>query len=125
MAELSLRPAPCVSCPYRVDVPSGVWDRTEYEKLPEYDGETFEQSVAVFSCHQRDETVCAGWLGHRDPMDLLAVRIAVASGHLPEAALDYTTRVPLWPTGEAAAEHGMRDIEDPGPEAQRLIRKLG
>nr|WP_280343300.1 DUF6283 family protein [Nocardia neocaledoniensis] len=29
-------PRPCVSCPYRRDVPSGVWDFGEYEKLRGY-----------------------------------------------------------------------------------------
>ena len=121
----SLRPGPCQSCPYRRDVPSGVWHESEYDKLPEYDGETHGQSPVLFLCHQRDSTVCAGWLGYRDPMDLLAVRIGVARGALPCEALDYTTKVPLFATGAEAAEHGKRDIEDPGLAARKLIDKMG
>lgn len=28
-------PRLCESCPYRRDVPSGIWDRSEYAKLTE------------------------------------------------------------------------------------------
>lgn len=94
------RRRPCASCPYRRNVPSGIWDETEYAKLREYDGETWEQSAAVFMCHHAEGDVCAGWLGHRDPADLLAVRLA------------------------AAAEHGIHDIEDPSTEAINAIDKL-
>ena len=125
MSAAELRPGPCVSCPYRCDVPSGVWAEEEYDKLPSYDGDTGEQSVAVFMCHQKDNTVCAGWLGHRDAGDLLAVRIGVLTGQLPVEVFDYRTRVPLFASGAEAAEHGRRDIEDPGPAARRLIDKMG
>lgn len=119
-----LRPAPCISCPYRKDVPSGVWAEEEYDKLPEYDGQTHEQKIDVFMCHQKNGTVCAGWLGHRDPYDMLAVRIGVSRGALPCEAYDYTTRVPLFASGAEAAEHGKREIEYPGLAAQKLIRKF-
>jgi hypothetical protein len=124
MSTAELRPAPCISCPYRRDVPSGVWHESEYDKLPNYDGDTAYQSPAVFDCHQKDNTVCAGWLGHRDPFDLLAVRLGVSMGVLPEEALDYTTKVPLFATGEEAAEHGKREIENPGEAARKIIRKF-
>ena len=32
-----VRPKPCASCPYRCDVPSGVWHPDEYAKLEVYD----------------------------------------------------------------------------------------
>ena len=38
---------PCGSCPYRKDVPSGVWAVSEYLKLVEYDRPTGEQPVHV------------------------------------------------------------------------------
>jgi len=120
-----LRPGPCASCPYRKDVPSGVWHESEYDKLPEYDGETFEQSPVIFSCHQKDQTVCAGWLGHRVPGDMLAVRIGLLTGALPPEALDYTTKVPLFETGAEASEHGKAEIDNPGDAARKLINKLG
>lgn len=37
-------PKPCASCPYRRDVPEGVWHPEEYSKLRAYDGSTGEQS---------------------------------------------------------------------------------
>jgi hypothetical protein len=127
---LELRKSPCASCPYRKNVPSGVWEAVEYGKLPGYDGETYEQENAkVFSCHQDDGTVCAGWLGHRDPADLLAVRIGISSGRLPREAVEYTTDVPLFETGDQAAEHGMREIEHPSEEAiamsEKIVKKRG
>jgi hypothetical protein len=119
------RKTPCASCPYRKTVPSGVWDAAEYAKLPRYDGETFEQeSIATFMCHQSDGSVCSGWLGHRDPSDLLAVRLAIMRGDLDERALDYTTTVPLFESGAAAAEHGLADIETPGTHAEAVMNKI-
>lgn len=119
------RKTPCASCPYRRGTPSGVWDASEYEKLPRYDGDIPEQqSVAVFNCHMEEPLICAGWLGHRDPTELLAVRVALVSGHLDADAAEYTTDVPLFASGAEAAAHGMVDIADPGAQAQSVIDKL-
>lgn len=119
------RKTPCGSCPYRRGVPSGVWDESEYAKLPAYDGDIPEQaSASVFSCHQQDGSVCAGWLGHRDPLDLLAVRIGLADGRLDLSCAEYSTTVPLWPTGADAARHGSAAISDPDARARATIAKL-
>jgi hypothetical protein len=120
------RRSPCASCPYRQGVASGIWDTTEYEKLPRYDGETHEQeAMAVFMCHQPGcSNVCAGWLGHRDPSELLAVRLGLVRGELDERSLDYSTTVPLFESGAAAAEHGLADIAQPGTAAQMVIAKI-
>jgi hypothetical protein len=119
------RPTPCASCPYRKNVPSGVWHESEYEKLKEYDGETHEQtSMNVFACHQADGQICSGWLGHRDPLDLLAVRIGLSYGTLDGTVAEYTTTVPLFGSGAEAAEHGMREIENPGEKAAGVINKI-
>ncbi len=119
------RPRPCPSCPYRRDVPSGVWDPSEYVKLRRYDGDTGEQSPAVFMCHQADGFVCSGWLGHKEyPADLLAVRIAGMCGHLDESCLDYVTDVPLWSSGAEAAEHGLARVEDPAKDASVMAGKI-
>ncbi len=120
--------APCVSCPYRLDVPSGVWTAEEYEKLPQYDEDTSYQPVAVFLCHRKDQRVCAGWAGCHDPGELLALRFAGIHPHLPvELAREiaaYESPVPLHPSGSAAADHGLRDVDEPGPEAWALMGKL-
>ncbi len=125
MAEATVRPTPCPSCPYRVGVPSGIWDPTEYDKLPGYDGDLPEQNPRPFDCHQGDGTLCAGWVGHRaQPGDLLAVRIGIAHGRICPDVIDYATDVALFPSGRAARDHGMADIEHPGPAARILIDKI-
>lgn len=118
------RKTPCASCPYRCQVPSGVWDASEYEKLPAYDGETWEQSARVFMCHQGDGAVCSGWLGHRDPSDLLAVRIGIATGNLDPECAEYRTSVRLFESGAEAAVHGVKHIEDPDGRARDTIEKI-
>jgi hypothetical protein len=118
------RPTPCATCPYRENVPSGVWAPEEYEKLPRYDADIADQPQAVFMCHQQDGCVCAGWLGHRDPRDLLAVRIGIITGSLDPACADYSTDVPLFPTGADAAAHGAVGVDEPGPRAAAAIEKL-
>lgn len=118
------RPKPCASCPYRKNVPSGVWDETEYAKLPEYDKEMWEQPPNAFGCHQADGSICAGWLGYHDPLDLLAVRLGISAGRLDPSCAEYTTDVPLFASGAEAAEHGLRDIEYPSERAEDTIRKI-
>ncbi|MFD7972971.1 DUF6283 family protein [Streptomyces clavifer] len=126
-------PRPCDSCPYRRDVPSGIWAVEEYEKLRRYDVPTPEQPAAVFLCHQNDrgsETsrLCSGWLGCHDTHHLLALRIAALDGTLDttnlEAAVTYETSVPLFATGNEAADHGEAAIAAPGPDAVRFMDKI-
>ena len=122
------RPTPCGSCPYRRDVPSGVWAAEEYERLPRYDGPIHEQAmseaVALFLCHQADGHLCAGWAGHRDPADLLAIRLAILRDELPPDVVDYRTDAALFATGAEAAEHGKREIDFPGYLARSAARKV-
>jgi Family of unknown function (DUF6283) len=119
---------PCPSCPYRRDCPSGVWAASEYDRLPGYDGEISDQVTmgawATFGCHQGDGTVCRGWLGHRDPDELIAVRLAILRGELAPSAILYRTDVPTFRTGAEAAEHGRRDIAAPGDKAREAADKI-
>lgn len=78
---------PCGSCPYRKDVPSGIWHPDEYAKLPAYDRETPFQPTSLFMCHQRDGCLCGGWLMTHDRRHLLALRIA--AGRIDPAVFDY------------------------------------
>ncbi len=119
-------PNPCGSCPYRKDVPSGVWDKSEYEKLPAYDGPTFAQPPGVFMCHQQDGRLCAGWVGCHDMGESLAFRIAANRLSSAEAAeiLNYKTDVPLFKSGAAAAAHGMKAIRRPGRRARAVMDNL-
>jgi hypothetical protein len=122
-------PNPCESCPYRCDVPSGVWSEEEYEKLRLYDGPLWAQPHNMFQCHQMTREsdrarLCAGWVGTHQPTDLISVMIAVAQGKLDPAIFDYTTPVPLFASGNEAADHGERDIENPSEEAMDMVEKI-
>lgn len=114
--------APCGSCPYRIDTPTGIWSREEYEKLPAYDGETWEQPPQVFMCHQRDGCICGGWLLTHDRDHLLALRLNAR--HLDTSVWDYRPDVEVFASGRDAADHGISGIEAPSPEAQRKIAGL-
>lgn len=127
--KLHVAPSPCLSCPYRRDVPPGVWSEDEYAKLPAYDEEHRDGQLpmlAVFHCHQENatgvDTVCRGWLSvHRESP---AARLAVLAGAVSVDELCAPTDVALWPSGAAAAEHGLSGVDDPPPEARALVEKL-
>lgn len=130
MRELKPRKTPCASCPYRRDVPSGVWAGSEYDKLPAYDGDTGEQAMAgalgVFLCHNDpDRSVCAGWAALSN-YDTLALRMAsrLDPDVDVQACLDYTTDVPLFASGAEAAEHGKAEIQAPSGKAIKTIGKV-
>ena len=128
--ELTRRPAPrpCDSCPYRRDVPSGVWVADEYRKLLAYDRETPYQPTGVFLCHLQNGHVCAGWAGCHRGDDLLALRLAVASGGMTVedavATIDYRSPVPLFSSGAEACAHGLADVDAPGADAHRAMAKV-
>lgn len=126
-------PRPCASCPYRRDVPSGVWAPEEYQKLPAYDRDTMGQPPQVFLCHQAGRgddraRVCAGWAGCHDTGNLLALRFAAITGSMaPEsvgATLDYESPVPLFSSGAEAARHGLAEVDRPGEHAARAMAKI-
>ena len=121
-------PRPCESCPYRRDVPSGIWAAEEYSKLLRWDRPTSEQPMDVFMCHQQDGRVCAGWVGCHDGRELLGLRLAVTMGSMAygefRKATEYTSPVPLFASGAEAAAHGLTDIQAPGENASRLIDKI-
>lgn len=119
--------SPCGSCPYRQDVPAGVWDASEYAKLPAFDEpETHLQPAGLFLCHQQDGRVCAGWAGCHDMVNNFGVRLHASemSPEVLDAILDYETSVLLWESGQAAADHGMSEIETPGDKARKVIEKV-
>lgn len=129
---LAPSPRPCESCPYRRDVPSGVWAAEEYDKLIAYDRPTPEQPMQVFQCHQYAKgedrvRLCSGWVGCHGG-DLLALRLAAMRGHLSGKELaateDYVSPVPLFDSGAEAAEHGMLDYECPDDDARAVMDKI-
>lgn len=118
-----ISPLPCAACPYRRDVPSGVWAASEYDKLIDYDAETGDQPLSAFACHATPENLCHGWAvvhtnrGHE--YDLLALRMLSIGEHdIP------VTKVPLFSSGTEAAEHGKAEIENPSIETRRAVNKL-
>ena len=111
---------PCGSCPYRRDVPSGVWEMSEYDKLPAYDAPTWAQPPALFMCHQKDGNVCAGWVACHG-MELLALRIP---RNVDPAIYSYKTSVPVFASGSEARAHGIRDIKRPRETARKMIAGL-
>lgn len=122
---VTVRSQPCSSCPYRRDVPSGLWSADEYEKLIPYDNETPLQPFGGFACHATPEHFCNGWAvvgTHKadDCRQLISLRIA-GEGEVPEES------VPLFDSHSEAAAHGMRDIENMSEEAMEraaaLLRK--
>lgn len=111
---------PCGTCPYRRDVPAGIWDRSEYEKLPAYDADTWAQPQGLFMCHQQDGCLCGGWLMvHRD--EALALRLA---RDLDPSVWFYAPDVEVFASGAEAAEHGISGIHAPSPAARRKIDGL-
>lgn len=120
---------PCGTCPYRKDVPAGIWAPEEYAKLPAYDGSTMDQlqngGTALFMCHQRDGCLCGGWLLTHDRDHLIALRMH----RVDPSAFEYQPDVEVWGSGAQAALHGLSGVEAPSPEAQRkidgLLRKHG
>ena len=128
-------PRPCESCPYRRDVPSGVWAPEEYAKLLLYDLETSHQPIGLFMCHQGNERVCGGWAACHGAQaaedrrhELLSLRMA---GHLfgiPWKTMvkirNYVSPVPLFSSGREAAKHGLKDLENPSDEAIGLQWKI-
>jgi hypothetical protein len=112
--------APCGTCPYRRDVPPGVWSAEEYAKLPRYDGETGDQimqgGTGLFFCHQNDGKLCAGWVGCHDTRHLAALRFT----RVDPSVFDYAVRI--WPRGRAARPVG---CEEPGAGRQGRHRQAG
>ncbi|MGC4989793.1 DUF6283 family protein [Nocardia salmonicida] len=90
-------PRPCVSCSYRRDVLSGVWDFDEYQKLRAYDGDMGVQAPQLFQCHQTgaDSTgrrMCAGWVGCHGGRALLALRLALIQDRIGAKHLKWQKR---------------------------------
>lgn len=122
MEKLSAPKVPCGSCPYRKDAPSGLWHESEYDKLPGYDGQTWEQQPQIFMCHQKDGRLCGGWLACHGPRELLALRMAAKK--IDPAVWDYSTDVPVFGSGAEARAHGIRDIARPTERTNKMIRGL-
>ena len=123
MKKLHCASVPCSTCPYRKDVPSGVWDASEYAKLRDYDN---NEAFATFHCHQEAEigkpTVCRGWLSVH--FESVAARLAVLNEKVTVEELYAEPLVPLYASGNEAADAGMKDIKRPKAKARKAIDRL-
>jgi hypothetical protein len=117
-----IRKESCLACPYRRDVPSGVWSADEYEKLALYDAPTGDQPFGAFMCHATPEVFCHGWAvvhsNRGGANELLALRLEHYEGEIPPEG------APLFSSGTEACEHGKRDIENPSDEAKEVAQRL-
>jgi len=118
--ELHARPEPCEFCPYRRDVPSGVWSKEEYDKLEEYDRPTWAQPMTWFGCHAQPNFACHGWAAVHGPQsdgsELMARRLLWFE--IPERV------VPLFRSGREAARHGRARIKHPSRAARDAVARL-
>ena len=121
---MKVRKEPCRFCPYRRDVPSGVWAAEEYDRLAGWDAPFAEQPPGYFGCHATPDHICHGWAvvhGSND-REVLGLRVLAAiTGseiEIPPPA------VPLFSSGREAAEHGKRDILSPSIEARQAAASL-
>lgn len=121
---LDCAPSPCGSCPYRKDVPPGVWSADEYRKLPEYD--EGKMQLGIFLCHQTNasgrETVCRGWL--TVAAESVAVRLALARKRITLEQRDAPVLVRLYSSGAEACAAGLEGIKLPSAKAKRLVARL-
>jgi hypothetical protein len=118
-----VRKEPCSTCPYRKDVPSGVWSFDTYEILRPYDEPTFAQPFKPFGCHTTPDFYCHGWAvvhtSRGNEFDLVSLRMArLGYPDIPEPA------VPLFASGNEAADHGQRDLDNPSAESRAAVDKL-
>lgn len=83
-------------------------------------------SLAMFMCHQSSavgrDLVCRGWLAVEN--DCFAVRLAVMSGKITPEDAYRECKVPLHPTGDAAADSGLKGLKKPEPEAKKMAARL-
>lgn len=120
----TIRSEPCNTCPYRRDVPSGVWSVEEYEKLREFDRPMADQPQHAFACHATPEHYCSGW-GAVGGFDMLALRVRACAGH--PAEWDGVIPEPstaLFASHTEAADHGMRDVDAPSIDALTAMDRL-
>ena len=120
---------PCSSCPYRKDSPSGLWHPEEYEKLRAYDNEDVSLengNLATFHCHQEkisgQDTVCKGWLMVHQ--NTVAVRLCQYRHGIGIDQFEVDKGIELHESGNAAADHGERDIAKPKRKALDMAAKL-
>ncbi len=92
MEELPRCMRPCANCPWRTDSAKGEFSPQRYEALRAtvgVPGREVGLGAPMFACHKSEpgrDRACAGWLAVAG-VEHLGIRLAVALGRLPAAAL--------------------------------------
>lgn len=82
----TLPTTPCASCPYRRDVPVGVWHAENFERLLRADRDPIDGHT--FGCHLNDGTLCRGWLLDQRGRDVPSIRLRLfLHRHDPDRAM--------------------------------------
>lgn len=122
--QFILCPNPCPTCPYRRDVPSGVWAEQEYVRLKEFDD---QRKISAFLCHnggsdpKTNRTLCRGWVEVHNQN--WGVRLALCQVEWNDAN-SKPTKVPLYKSGAQAMKAGLRKLNQPSREARAICDKL-
>tara|TARA_R110000772_G_scaffold35637_4_gene85805 strand:+ start:21739 stop:22104 length:366 start_codon:yes stop_codon:yes gene_type:complete len=102
--------SPCGSCPYRKDSKLATWDKTEFEKLLEFDKDYIGKT---YKCHKNDGSCCKGWLMNQDKRSLpsIALRIMLSKEEVSFEYLDsLNCESEMFETIEEMAEANFPDI---------------
>ncbi|WP_236746240.1 DUF6283 family protein [Mycobacteroides abscessus] len=92
MEELPRCVRPCANCPWRTDSAKGEFSTQRFEALRAtvgVPGREVGLGAPMFACHKSEpgrDRACAGWLAVAG-VEHLGIRLAVALGRLPAAAL--------------------------------------
>lgn len=118
--SFEILPNPCDTCPYRKDTPPGIWDKQEYDKLPQWDDPM--AVIGTFGCHNgKGKTVCRGWFEvHKDNLSVRIVENRIKWNEKNR----YPTKVPLYRSGAEARRAGLKGIKHPPPRAMIAIHKI-
>lgn len=80
----------------------------------------------LFFCHQTpvigQETACRGWLTVHS--ESVAARLAVHQGLVTDEQRYALVSVPLYSSGEEAADAGEAKIKRPGKAARKMIERI-
>lgn len=119
-SPLTCLPNPCDTCPYRRDTAPGIWDREEYDKLPQWDDPL--AMAGIFMCHNGDgQTVCRGWFEvHQENLHVRAAEFRIKWSNKNKKP----TQIPLYSSGGEARAAGLRGIRKPGRKALAAIIKI-
>jgi hypothetical protein len=96
--------SPCKDCPYRTDAPLAKWAIEEFKDLLLNDK---SQLGACYNCHQKNGSVCRGWLMDQDRRYFLsiALRIKMSKDGITREYLDALhSPIPLYDSMEDMIE---------------------